>query len=254
MARKPRYFPIKRVVGMIALAAINTISWVPTIQQPISEFAIKLFPQIPKDTNWLAIVSAILFLGFVIWTLGEQSNKLEGKDNKVQELEDQKPRITVEPLAYPDDEYALLRVTNNGEKGDFSVQITLLSELRNGIWIVFNELIHRYFGVWQSSNTNKIEILNGHSDNIRIAHLTLDDGQTLELLQYDLQLNCVSRKYWHKWVVSSEYTPQPEYRVRVNISSFPSLKGGSWIKDYLVTLNTIEPIEIKGKAPIGMRS
>ncbi len=58
---------------MIASAVIFVGSLAPSAQQFISD----QFPSLLKDINWLASVSAALFLGFVIWSLWDLSVKLQ---------------------------------------------------------------------------------------------------------------------------------------------------------------------------------
>jgi hypothetical protein len=172
------------------------------------------------------------------------------RDKRIRELGSEKPCIIVDPLPYLDSEYACLKVTNNGEKGEFWVQTSLLSEFRGGKWVPTGTYAPMYDGVWQSNNTNKVEIPNGQSDYIKISHVTLDKGQTLELLRYDTSNKSVSRRYWQNWdwtVSPTQYVPKPEYDIQVNITSAPSLKEGAFIKDYRVTLDNIEALKTKSK-------
>jgi hypothetical protein len=153
----------------------------------------------------------------------------------------QKPKITVEPISYEDDENGYLKVTNKGFEANFEVSLLLLQELREGKWLKFGADVNLYDGIWRKSDTNKTEIGQGDFDYIKLSHIRFENGgQTLELPHYATP----AKKLEHFWTPSTpDYVPQPEYVVRVTITSIPSQRCGPFIKAYHITLDKIETLE-----------
>ncbi|MCX6004195.1 MAG: hypothetical protein NT082_00735 [Chloroflexi bacterium] len=215
---------------MIFAAAINTISWVPPVQQFIAEYIIKQFPGFPSNINWLAVVSTIVFLVFVISTLWDLSKNVEEAENK-------KPSIKVVALSSNNESF--LEVTNNGEKGVFKAQIALLHSK-------FSTMGYLYNGVWSSTNTNTSEIMKGQSDTIWISTVKFTKEDALfELHAFDTTKNL---KYEMRSVRYNDLGKlNPKSEIEVNISSEPSLRKGvsitegSFIRRYDVNLSGILP-------------
>lgn len=169
------------------------------------------------------------------------------KQEIIAELEDKKPYISVDTL--PTGEYTYLNVTNNGEKGDFWVQISLIMHLdRRGKPIFNNISAPAYEGVWQYNNKEQ-EIPHNHTKAIKIAYIKLEnENQILQLLHYDEITKSAKPIFWRSWtppISADSYIPKPEYIIQVNISSSPSMKGENFIQNYKVTLDNIEETETK---------
>ena len=217
---------------MIVLATVFVLSWESTIQQPISGFIINLFPQIPKDINWLAIISIILFLGFVIWVLWDQSVK-------IQNLEDAKPAIGLSKMGEEDDHY-YLEIKNTGNAGVFSAQI----EVKESTVKYEGKL---YTGYWiMDTQHNKAEIKRDQVDRLKTVYF-IDKGSAGKqvcLDYYDSEsgkLATLSYEWGHRVnpndphsLFTSIISKNPQYTLRIIISSIPDLKGGSFTIEYKI--------------------
>lgn len=183
------------------------------------------------DFRWWTLITFVVFCGFVVWIIVDLNNK-----NR--ELESKKPSILVSPELNINNDWCL-RVTNEGEIGNFEAQIAILAVRLNDNWLPTEEF-SAWKGVWESTNTNEVEIKTNHYDIVKLIHVRDGrHGPTLELLAYDLKTKS-------RIVVtgfSSDSSSETVARMMVVISSKPSPKNGTFKRIYEIT--PFDMVEVK---------
>jgi hypothetical protein len=220
-----------RPAGAVLLAIITAATYVWPLPSDL----------LPKWGFLIFFAIFCIYMGFYVYSQNE----------RIKESENKKPTIIVEPLPYLDDKWAFLKVTNNGEKAEFWVKISLIATLCDGKSTLMKTLMPCWDGIWRSSNTDRTQIPKGHFDEIGVSEVELVGGeQILKLWGYDSADKSVSIKKQARWQVPKgrQYGPKPEYGIQVSITSDPSLKEGIFVRDYQVTLNTLEEMKTKWKA------
>lgn len=199
------------------------------------------------DLKWWTLVAFLVSCGFVI-------SIIMNLNNKNRELENKKPFPDITPVTYFDDH--LLSVTNNGEKGTFSAQISVLSSNTGNILKDIPAMSVGYTALWSSTKTNESEIKKGHSDSITIANVRISKVATsLDLIGYNVVNKSPYTVLSAAWNPSIKDAIKPEYWLQVNISSDPSLnvKGGSFVRNYVVGLNDIKEPRLQPKPGVAIK-
>jgi hypothetical protein len=217
-----RRIPAVQSVSAIGVVLLNIASWIPPVQDWVS----KTWPFI--DSRWINLIFFIIFVIVIYWIIHDLYKNIEESENK-------KPSISVDVCMVNND--FNLEITNNGEKGVFEAELVIIRARGSSVG-------EKYYPVWGKSNTNKSEILHGHSDIIKIASVRLTDPDKIfELYAYDITNSTIctvrSIKY-DKMLINGT---MPNFIIQVNISSDPSLKERNYIEAYDITPNQISPIK-----------
>jgi len=178
---------------------------------------------------------------FAFWLLGVGSIYTAITQGiRIRKLENTRPNILVEITETINDDWCL-NVTNNGEEGNFEVQIALRAVRLNGEWCSTEEF-SSWKGIWESTNTNDIKIMKDHHESVKLVHITTRGTRPiLELLGYDFNAKSAV-------VIKAFDTTLPSLsdiivRILVVISSHPSPKNGVFEKIYEIT--PVDMVEIK---------
>jgi hypothetical protein len=136
-------------------------------------------------------------------------------------LESKKPLISVKPISIGDRWY--LEVTNNGEKGIFSAEVCIFDEEDSATDSKYEPLGSKYNALWGKTNTDKSEIMNGHSDTIQIASITYTDTEKYFVMKaYD---SVQQSSYTVRRIEFEGFRDHVQQQIiQVIISSDPSLK------------------------------
>lgn len=162
------------------------------------------------------------------------------RDKKIRRLESNKPNISVEIMETINNDWCL-NVTNNGEEGNFEVQIAIRAARLNGNWYSTEEF-SAWKGIWASTNTNDINIMKNHHESVKLVHIgNGETGPILELLGYDLITKSVV--VLNSFCRMSPFSPETIVRILVVISSHPSPKNGAFENIYEIT--AFDMVEIK---------
>lgn len=189
------------------------------------------------EWQWFTLGGFIVFLGFVGWWLSDLHNY-------VRRLESAKPSIEVRPANDLHDYY--LEVKNIGSTGTFEAQV----ELVKGKSYVFG-LPQMYSACWDKTNNNKTQIMKGHKDKLKIATLEIP----ARVLSMSLRFYYYSSYYFEgsyvegirysdstSWIPGSNQVVVPEFTLRITISSEPSLKEGSFVRNYKLSSSGLEEL------------
>ncbi len=157
--------------------------------------------------------------------------------DKLQEQLDTRPSIEVSIANSIRDCY--LDVKNSGAVGEFKAQVKIMSGAEQALG-----LPQIYSAYWVAAAGHVAQIMREHVDKIRIASIeTTHVLMKLRLYFYDVANSRVN------WVDSSSWTPtqgnqivRPEFVLRVTISSRPSLREGTFIRCYKLSLNGLEEL------------
>ena len=221
---------------MLFVVVLGTISWTSTVSDPFYTW-IKGVPyviHIIPDTNkaaWITIIAGILFLAILIWTLWDQSRKLEIS-------EDKRPDISVKEQL--PGEMWNLEITNKGERGIFSAEIILFDkENATGEW---------YPALWSQQNSDKADLMNGQRDIIKLASIShIDDRKTYFDIRAYNTLNKYPETVRHIELDEKELSKTYQQRIQVKITSDPRPRNGPILKEYI--LNTEGMTIIKKPKP-----
>lgn len=182
------------------------------------------------DTKWWTAGAFMVFCIFVIWIIADLNSK-----NK--ELVSKHPSISVISNAIDDLWY--LEVTNKGATGIFSAEVCVFSSEQN------NEVGGRYNALWGNTNTDRTEIMNGHSDIIRLASITYTDTEYRFIMKaYDTANKGI---YLIKHM---DFKKSQGLKIQVVISSNPKLKDGAFVRDYCISSTGITESEPKRRLSI----
>ena len=185
------------------------------------------------DLKWWTLGTFGIFCLLVVWIIADFSSK-----NK--ELENKRPSIVVVPVCIEDSWY--LEVFNTGEKGIFTAQLYESLEVKPDAG--YTPMASRYDALWASTNTNKTEIMNGHSDMIVLAKIQYTKAKQYVLIKaYDV----VGKSSYNLRRVELEGFRDLLYRPIIGaiISSDPSPRGGAFFREYLIERNDITELPSK---------
>ena len=180
----------------------------------------------PVNLIPFAIAGFVLFLGSIFWIIYD----LHAKINT---YEDAKPSIKVQPIKM--DEKYYIEVANIGESAEFEAQVDIVDGYDKSSFIS-----PRYTAWWRSSSGKTTKLKKGQKDQILIAYidvLSLHPRPALAYCLYyyspdaDMSVDCMHSRSWDP---EHEHTINPHFLLRLNISSDPSLKGGTFSKTYLL--------------------
>jgi hypothetical protein len=168
------------------------------------------------NTRWWALIAFLVFCGLVTWIIVDIRNR-----NK--ELENEKPAISVVPEHFQAFSW-YLRITNDGEKADFSATVTFVHPTGTG---------EEYNAIWLETMTDKIELKNGDKGMLQIALIKASNAQEYFVMNgYDTakKLPKVIRR-----IEYGQFLKQPNMTVQVVIKAYPKFKGGKpFIKTYTI--------------------
>ena len=219
---------IIKVAGMILFALFTAITSWPDVNLGI-----------PIDPRWISFGSFIIFCCFIGWYM-------VGQNQRLQKLEGTKPMIDVTPQKIYGEIY--LDVVNEGEKAIFEANITICYSSTGNTTHDILAMNMGYKALWNSSGTNKAEIMKGHSDAIKIATIKSIAvyAEKIILHAYNVADNSPYTMESSAWMSTEDNRIiKPEFVLQVNISSDPSLKpspnliNGSFVRNYVVNLNEI---------------
>jgi Ca2+/Na+ antiporter len=179
--------------------------------------------------RWWTLVAFVLACVFVIWIIVDLNNK-------IRELENKKPSISVTPEPLEDSWY--LEVTNNGERGIFTAQICVFGNKEAPIDSKYSPIGTRYNALWGNTNTDKSEIMNGQTDIVKIASIRYADNETYFVMEgYD---PVKKSSYDVRHIEYEGFRDLLKQQIiQIIISADPSLKDGAFIRDYTVSLKGI---------------
>lgn len=183
--------------------------------------------------KWWIIIAFGVSCVFVIWIIADLSSQ-----NK--ELESRKPTIVVTPVCVEDSWY--LEVFNAGEKGIFTAQLYEFPEVKPDAG--YTPMASRYDALWASTNTNKTEIMSGHSDMIVLAKIQHTPTKQYFLIKaYDV----VGKSPYNFRHVEYKGFRDLLYRPIIGaiISSDPSPRGGAFFREYRIELDDITELPSK---------
>jgi len=187
--------------------------------------------------KWWPLITLGVFFALVTWIVID----LYIRNKK---LENTKPVIDVTPTRCYDELY--LNVTNEGEKGNFTAQISIISSSSGNLNFDRGMMTVGYTALWEKTQANKSEIMKEQSDSIKIASITTANTKlglvkSLLLHAYDIASNSSHTIPSQSWMVNiGDTIIKPEYHLQVNISSDPSLKDGAFVRNYIVNLDGIK--------------
>jgi hypothetical protein len=214
--------PAIQSISIIGVAVLNVVTLIPSVQDIIlkSGYAI--------DFRWINLIGFVLFCAIIYWITHDLYKK-------IQELEDNKPTIRVFPTINHDDYY--LDVINYGEKAVFSAQIGIVDSNTNEY-----QKLQGYNGVWNSTGNDEITIMKAHTASIKIATINRRNNiQNISLFAFDKVNNMIRTIESASWIPNSnDSIIKPEYKLQVTISASPSLKEGSFYKNYDISLSRIK--------------
>src|SRR4030042_745176 len=228
-----RRIPAVQSASLIVVVLLNVVALMP----PVQDWFSRNYPYI--DPRWIYLVFFLIFCGVMYWII-------HGLYENIQDLESKQTLLDVRPITYWDDH--LLSVTNNGECGIFSAQISILPSNTGNIKNDILALHTGYTALWGSTKTGESEIKKGQSDSIKIATVRITKTTTsLDLIGYDVANQSPFTALSAAWTPSVKNISKPEYWLQVNISSDPSPKGGAFVRNYKVGLNYIEESRLQPK-------
>ena len=215
-----KYLVIKAVVAII-IAVFTAISYTLDIMQ-VANIGFKWWPLIAWGI-FIAIVA------WIFWDLYKANTRLL----------DDKPSISVSADSINDMRY--LKITNDGEEGVFSAQLSVVRALGSSIG-------EEYDGIWNRTNTNESKLMHGQSDYIKVASVRQTDSESfLELYGFDgnRKSECIVRSIKYDELLRKEMTPK--FEIQVSLFSKPSLRNGVLTRAYSVGLSGIFPSKIHTK-------
>jgi hypothetical protein len=196
-------------------------------------------PPLPTWIISLTSAGAILFiiLSFLAFDRVRIERDKAREESENRELKINPPSIIVKPKTEQDIYY--LEVTNIGETAEFECQIEIIEDNTG------NRKGQLYLGYWQIGTSSKPTIMN--TDRIRIAsketeipprgsQAIVDLLMELHLYYYDKRL-MHQPPFWRSTVWTGEGIIKPEYRLRITITSIPSMREGKFIRDYRLDLS-----------------
>lgn len=190
----------------------------------------------------LAIFTAVFFLApYKIYKAEKQ------ECNRLQTQLDTRPSIEVRPIKEHD--LYCLEVKNRGNTGEFQAQIEMLEG-----HIHVGMKLNRYLACWEYAPHKEAKILKDQVDKIKIARFISNHPyitQYLHLYYYDPISSGENYIGSDAWFIGSKIiavngtereVTKPEFMLRVTISSEPSLKQGSFVKEYKLGLGGLEEL------------
>lgn len=150
-------------------------------------------------------------------------------------IRDAQPLIEVTPEIDNRDIY-YLDVHNVGEYAEFEAQVEVLE----GKSYAF-ALPTTYSAYWDRTQRDKTQIMKGHRDKLKIANLELQTG----VLTASFRLHYYETRYFERaliegiefavstsWIPGSDKVVKPCFKLKVTISSNPSMKDGAFSRVY----------------------
>ncbi len=223
-----------KVIGVIIGVLVGVGSFIADAIQVTAVFS--------HPVNWIPFVIAgsVLFIGSVFWIIYDLHAKIKT-------YEDAKPSIIVLPLEM--DERYFVEVTNIGESAEFEAQVDIVEGYDKSSFIS-----PRYTALWRSSSDKTTKLKKGQKDQILIADIDVLSLHPRPALAYrlyhyspDADMN-VDYMHSRSWDPEREHTINPHFLLRLNISSEPSMKEGTFSKTYLLDSKGLsEAKKVRGK-------
>ena len=188
-------------------------------------------------------IALLLFLIIPFIAFHKLRLKLDGTQIELDNIKDGKPSIIVEPTKEGD--VYMLKVTNIGEQAIFEAQIKLADE--DPSVFALSRKSH-YQACWDNTEKYRAIIPKGLSASIKIAELYSSPPQFNPLTWHlfycgdDNRENYASTScyfvgafYVHENGSRIPAKPTFEYKLHIIISSTPSLREGTFQKDYVLS-------------------
>jgi hypothetical protein len=182
--------------------------------------------------EWWPTIAWGIFAGMLIWTIRDLHR------TNVRLL-DHKPSLSVSADSINDMRY--LKITNDGEEGVFSAQLSVIRAPGSSIG-------EEYDGIWNRTSTHESRLMHGQSDYIKVASVRATASESfLELYGFDgnSRSECIVRSI--KVHESLQKGKIPQFEIQVSLFSNPSLRNGVFTKAYWVGLRGIFPSPHKNR-------
>ena len=215
-----RYKVIRRVVGAL-FGGAGAIGYAINITQ-VANIGFESWP----------VIALVICLGIVIWDNHKLGKEIEG-------LRDARPSIRLSADSINDMRY--IKVTNDGEEGVFSAQLSVIRAPGSCVG-------EEYDGLWDRNNTNESRLMQGQSDYVRVAWVRATGSETfLELHGFDCYRKCQRTIGTVKCYEASRKGLPTSFQIQVSIFSKPSLRNGVVTRAYLVGLQGIHDYPVNTK-------